>query len=211
MNNGWVSSSAPLILVHAFCFMAQTITKEEMRYLEEDPEPIFLASIIFRLCNDLKTSKVHKSFNRPTSLNHHFLAVHWFFCSFCELGRGKERGCSWFCAVLHEWNGHVWRKRREVHEGVGQWSMEKDVERKFYVAFSFLKVIGEFGHELCSHSPSYLPVWRWVWITWHGDETTNIVGSPSTSPMSTIEKPICSTCSWDVFEKCRQSSKQIYE
>ncbi|XP_020251136.1 (-)-alpha-terpineol synthase-like [Asparagus officinalis] len=56
INNGWMSVSGPLILLHTFPLMGQEITVKALEHLENYPKIIRLASKIFRLYNDLATS-----------------------------------------------------------------------------------------------------------------------------------------------------------
>jgi hypothetical protein len=58
IENAWISISAPTILVHAFFFVTNPITKEAMVCLEEYPNIIRWSSMILRLADDLGTSSV---------------------------------------------------------------------------------------------------------------------------------------------------------
>ncbi|TXG67807.1 hypothetical protein EZV62_009082 [Acer yangbiense] len=56
-ENAWVSISAPVILVHAYFLVTNnSITKEDLAYLEEYPNIIRCSSMILRLADDLGTS-----------------------------------------------------------------------------------------------------------------------------------------------------------
>ncbi|KAB1205568.1 Myrcene synthase, chloroplastic [Morella rubra] len=57
IDNAWITISGPLLLLHAYFFVTNPITKEVVDYLEEYPNIIRWSSIIFRLANDLGTSK----------------------------------------------------------------------------------------------------------------------------------------------------------
>jgi len=60
INNGWMSVSGPLILLHTFFLLIQEPlpTEEALEHLKNYTKIIRLASTIFRLCNDLATSTV---------------------------------------------------------------------------------------------------------------------------------------------------------
>ncbi|KAJ4703836.1 +limonene synthase [Melia azedarach] len=56
LENAWISISAPVILVHAYAFIANPATKEAMEFIEEYPNIIRWSSMILRLANDMGTS-----------------------------------------------------------------------------------------------------------------------------------------------------------
>ncbi|KAI9197715.1 hypothetical protein LWI28_002989 [Acer negundo] len=57
IENAWVSISAPVILVHAYFLVTNnSITKEDLAYLEEYPNIIRCSSMVLRLADDLGTS-----------------------------------------------------------------------------------------------------------------------------------------------------------
>ncbi|GAV90241.1 LOW QUALITY PROTEIN: Terpene_synth domain-containing protein/Terpene_synth_C domain-containing protein, partial [Cephalotus follicularis] len=58
IDNAWISVSAPTILVHAFFFGTNPITKEGLQCLEKYPNIVQMSSIIFRLADDLGTSSI---------------------------------------------------------------------------------------------------------------------------------------------------------
>ncbi|XXG69538.1 hypothetical protein AAC387_Pa06g2380 [Persea americana] len=60
LNNAWVSSSGPVILVHALLLSKQTISTQLLDGLDKSPDLIRWPSMIFRLCNDLGTYKDEK-------------------------------------------------------------------------------------------------------------------------------------------------------
>ncbi|RWR97873.1 E-beta-ocimene/myrcene synthase [Cinnamomum micranthum f. kanehirae] len=60
LNNAWVSSSGPVILVHALLLSKQTISTQVLDGLDKCPDLIRWPSMIFRLCNDLGTYKDEK-------------------------------------------------------------------------------------------------------------------------------------------------------
>ncbi|XP_027348219.1 tricyclene synthase EBOS, chloroplastic-like [Abrus precatorius] len=57
LNNAWVSVSGVVILIHAYFLLNPNITKEALDSLENYHDLLRRPSIIFRLCNDLGTSK----------------------------------------------------------------------------------------------------------------------------------------------------------
>ncbi|KAI8011439.1 hypothetical protein LOK49_LG06G01511 [Camellia lanceoleosa] len=57
LDNAWRSVSGAVILVHAYFLMAKTITKEALDSLQAYHSLLEYSSIIFRLTNDLGTSK----------------------------------------------------------------------------------------------------------------------------------------------------------
>ncbi|KAF5950111.1 hypothetical protein HYC85_012104 [Camellia sinensis] len=60
LENAWRSVSGVVILVHAYFLMTQTITKEALDSLQAYHSLLECSSIIFRLTNDLGTSKLCK-------------------------------------------------------------------------------------------------------------------------------------------------------
>nr|QWD59171.1 terpene synthase 2 [Aconitum carmichaelii] len=56
LNNGWVSSSGSVFLVHAFFATSQKITSEVLEGLEKNNDLLYCASMMFRLSNDIATS-----------------------------------------------------------------------------------------------------------------------------------------------------------
>ena len=62
VENAWVSIAAPVVLVHAYSFVAHPTEKEALDFLENYSEIIRYSSTILRLANDLGTSSV-KRFN----------------------------------------------------------------------------------------------------------------------------------------------------
>ncbi|KAL5972845.1 hypothetical protein ACLOJK_039651 [Asimina triloba] len=66
MDNGWVSISGPVILVHALFSLK---TKEAVEYLMNYPILVRGPSMVFRLCNDLATAEVElERGDVPTSI-----------------------------------------------------------------------------------------------------------------------------------------------
>ncbi|CAA3014355.1 isoprene synthase, chloroplastic-like [Olea europaea subsp. europaea] len=57
LSMGWLSSSGPLLLVHAYFLMDKNITNEAIECFNDYPALLRYPSTIFRLCNDLSSSK----------------------------------------------------------------------------------------------------------------------------------------------------------
>ncbi|XP_022852505.1 isoprene synthase, chloroplastic-like [Olea europaea var. sylvestris] len=57
LSMGWLSSSGPLLLVHAYFLMNKNITNEEIEFFNDYPALLRYTSTIFCLCNDLSSSK----------------------------------------------------------------------------------------------------------------------------------------------------------
>ncbi|CAA2994324.1 isoprene synthase, chloroplastic-like [Olea europaea subsp. europaea] len=54
---GWLSSSGSLLLIHAYFLMDKNITNEAIECFNDYPALLRYPSTIFRLCNDLSSSK----------------------------------------------------------------------------------------------------------------------------------------------------------
>ncbi|XP_044473191.1 probable terpene synthase 12 [Mangifera indica] len=57
LDNGWLSISGALMLVHSYFLLDQDITEEALDSLKKYNNLLRWPSLIFRLCNDLSTSK----------------------------------------------------------------------------------------------------------------------------------------------------------
>ncbi|KAJ1390600.1 Terpenoid cyclases/protein prenyltransferase alpha-alpha toroid [Sesbania bispinosa] len=57
LENSWISISAPVILVHAYVLIEKIFKKEDLGSLQEYPDIIRSSSIIFRIVDDLGSSK----------------------------------------------------------------------------------------------------------------------------------------------------------
>ncbi|XP_062153149.1 tricyclene synthase TPS4, chloroplastic-like [Alnus glutinosa] len=57
LNNAWLSVSGAIALVHSYFFLNQKFSKQALEGLEKYHDLLRWPSIIFRLCNDLSTSK----------------------------------------------------------------------------------------------------------------------------------------------------------
>ncbi|XP_016455405.2 alpha-farnesene synthase-like [Nicotiana tabacum] len=56
LNNGWISSSGPLLSFHVIFGVTNKITKETLHLYEDCREIIYHTSVVIRLCNDQGTS-----------------------------------------------------------------------------------------------------------------------------------------------------------
>ncbi|KAF3965016.1 hypothetical protein CMV_010758 [Castanea mollissima] len=61
LSNGWISSTAPLLLVHEFFSMGHEVTNGMEDFLEKNQEIVYNISMIIRLCNDLGTSVAERA------------------------------------------------------------------------------------------------------------------------------------------------------
>ncbi|KAM3749479.1 hypothetical protein ACB098_05G188300 [Castanea mollissima] len=61
LSNGWISSTAPLLLVHEFFSMGHEVTNGMEDFLEKNQEIVYSISMIIRLCNDLGTSVAERA------------------------------------------------------------------------------------------------------------------------------------------------------
>ncbi|KAL5999791.1 hypothetical protein ACLOJK_038077 [Asimina triloba] len=61
LNNASVAIGSPLVLAHAYAFILQQMTKEDIDGIDKYLKLIALTSLIFRLFDDLSTSEVHST------------------------------------------------------------------------------------------------------------------------------------------------------
>ncbi|KAK4538973.1 hypothetical protein RGQ29_032093 [Quercus rubra] len=61
LSNAWISSTAPLLLVHEFFSMGHEVTHGMEDFLEKNQEIVYNISMIIRLCNDLGTSVAERA------------------------------------------------------------------------------------------------------------------------------------------------------
>ncbi|KAK1296463.1 hypothetical protein QJS10_CPB15g01697 [Acorus calamus] len=70
LQNAWISSSGPVLLIYSFFLSRQKITPELIDCIIASPDIIRSASMVFRLCNDLVTGKAElERGDAPTSIH----------------------------------------------------------------------------------------------------------------------------------------------
>ena len=74
LNNGWISSSGPLLSVLAILGVADRKTQNVAEYLKDCQQIIHHSSLVIRLCNDQGTSAVHN-----------YLGCMVFITCYCQL------------------------------------------------------------------------------------------------------------------------------
>ncbi|KAJ9686769.1 hypothetical protein PVL29_015562 [Vitis rotundifolia] len=103
LENGWRSASGAAILIHAYFLMSKNITKEALECLENDHELLRWPSTIFRLCNDLATSKTE--LERGESANSISCYTH-------QTGVSEERAREHMKILI----GESWKEMNNVRE-----------------------------------------------------------------------------------------------
>lgn len=58
LSNGWISSSGPVLSLHAFLAVTNHVTEETVDFLDTNQDLVYCSSLIIRLCNDLGTLAV---------------------------------------------------------------------------------------------------------------------------------------------------------
>ncbi|KAH7842026.1 hypothetical protein Vadar_000631 [Vaccinium darrowii] len=101
LENGVVSASGVLILVHAYLLTETISTKEALKCLEKEYHPLMeCSSLIFRLSNDLGTSKAE--LERGESTNS-------IFCYMHETGVSEQEARKHISNLIEE----TWKKMNE--------------------------------------------------------------------------------------------------
>lgn len=100
LDNGRVSCSAPLLLLHAFPILSSEVNAKTLSLIQSYPRLVQSASLVLRLCNDSATHTVIKvvilliscTFITLTTL---IICVHYYTSRVNEItGRAAERRCS---------------------------------------------------------------------------------------------------------------------
>ncbi|KAL6328011.1 hypothetical protein AAG906_033275 [Vitis piasezkii] len=100
ISNAWISISGPVVLVHAYFFVANPITKEALQSLERYHNIIHWSSMILRLSNDLGTSLDElKRGDVPKSIQ----------CYMYETGASEEDARKHISYLI----GETWKKLNE--------------------------------------------------------------------------------------------------
>ncbi|KOM50335.1 hypothetical protein LR48_Vigan08g116200 [Vigna angularis] len=97
INNAWVSVSGVVILTHAYFLLNQSITKEALQSLHNYHSLLQKPSLIFRLCNDLGTSKAELERGEAASS---------IVCFMRESGASEEGAYKHIHSLLNE----TWKK-----------------------------------------------------------------------------------------------------
>ncbi|KAK7404929.1 hypothetical protein VNO78_05989 [Psophocarpus tetragonolobus] len=97
LNNAWVSVSGVVILTHAYFLLNHSITKEALESLDNYHAMLQRPSIIFRLCNDLGTSKAELANGEAASS---------IVCYMRERGASEESAYKHIRGLLNE----TWKK-----------------------------------------------------------------------------------------------------
>ncbi|GKV21358.1 hypothetical protein SLEP1_g31344 [Rubroshorea leprosula] len=100
LKNAWVSVSGILILVHTYFLMTPTIAKQALESLEKNNNIILWPSLVFRLCNDLGTSKAELERGETASS---------LLCYMNEMGCSEEVAREYMRDLIDE----SWKKMNE--------------------------------------------------------------------------------------------------
>ncbi|XVF44487.1 hypothetical protein PTKIN_Ptkin02bG0127000 [Pterospermum kingtungense] len=99
LENAWLSSSGPLLLVHAYFFLGQNITKEELECLENYHNLLRWPSLIFRLCNDIASARAEIERGDTSGI----------VCYMHETGMSEESATKYLSNLIDE----AWKKMNE--------------------------------------------------------------------------------------------------
>ncbi|XP_054810944.1 tricyclene synthase TPS4, chloroplastic-like [Prosopis cineraria] len=104
-RNAWMSVSGVLILTHAYFFLHHNFSKESLQSLDPHHDLLRCPSIIFRLCNDLGTSKAGLERGEAASS---------IVCYMRQSGATEEHGYKYVCSLVDE----TWKKMNK-QKGMG--------------------------------------------------------------------------------------------
>ncbi|XP_028808371.1 tricyclene synthase TPS4, chloroplastic-like [Neltuma alba] len=111
-RNAWVSVSGVVILIHAYFFLNHNFSKESLQSLDPHHRLLRCPSVIFRLCNDLATSKAELERGE---------AANSIICHMHQSGATEENSHKYVRSLVDE----AWT---EMNEGRG---MESKFSRAF--------------------------------------------------------------------------------
>jgi len=81
LNNAWITSSGPLILLHSYFATVYELTNEIDDFPDIYDDLVYNVSLIIRLCNDLGTAVVTLLFHR---INYIFVFYLYFSLNFLK-------------------------------------------------------------------------------------------------------------------------------
>ncbi|KAF7836507.1 terpene synthase 10-like [Senna tora] len=94
LENAWISASSNVMVVHAYYFLRHPVRKQDLDYFEQDP-PIFrYLGLIFRIANDLGTSKMERG-DVPKALQ----------CYMNEFEASEEEGREYLGSMIRQISG----------------------------------------------------------------------------------------------------------
>ncbi|XP_022845360.1 isoprene synthase, chloroplastic-like [Olea europaea var. sylvestris] len=93
LSTGWISSSGPLLLVHAYFLMAKNITNESIECFNSYPALLRYPSTIFRLSSDLSSYKAETERGETANA---------ISCYMHENGVSEEVACEYIKSLIDE-------------------------------------------------------------------------------------------------------------
>ncbi|XP_019167704.1 PREDICTED: probable terpene synthase 12 [Ipomoea nil] len=130
LENAWVSISGVVILSHAYFLVTQNITNGELGGLQNNHDLLRWSSMIFRLCNDLGTSKTELM--RGETANS-------ILCRMQESGHSENNSRNYVKGLLDE----AWRNLLNEKDLAGK---NSEFERLFIEATINLARISQFSY-----------------------------------------------------------------
>ncbi|KAF7836509.1 myrcene synthase, chloroplastic-like isoform X2 [Senna tora] len=110
LENAWVSISAPVMLLHSYFLIPNPMTNRDLELLKEYPHLLRLSSMIFRLADDLGTSKREKEVGDVAKAIECYMNEH----KGCE----EEEACEHVRSLISK----TWKKMNEeaINSGFSQ-------------------------------------------------------------------------------------------
>ncbi|KAF7836508.1 terpene synthase 10-like [Senna tora] len=110
LENAWMSISAPVMLLHSYFLIPDPIIKHDLDLLEEYPNLLRLSSMVFRLADDLGTSKREKEIGDVPKAIECYMNEH----KGCE----EEEACEHVRSLISK----TWKKMNEeaINSGFSQ-------------------------------------------------------------------------------------------